>query len=50
MNRRQFFKLSATSLSVSPLAIPYFSMATPLRKKVKITDVKTMMVRSPIAD
>jgi L-alanine-DL-glutamate epimerase-like enolase superfamily enzyme len=50
MNRRQFVKLSTASLSALPLGIPYFSMATALGKKVKITDVKAMMVRGPTAD
>lgn len=50
MNRRQFVKLSAALLSLSPPAIPYFSMATSLRKKVKITDVKAMMVKGPTGD
>jgi len=50
MNRRQFVKSTAASLSAVPFVRSYSGLAEGLRKKVKITDVKVMMVRGPIAD
>jgi L-alanine-DL-glutamate epimerase-like enolase superfamily enzyme len=50
MNRRKFLGISVASLSLQPFAGPYASVKESLRKKVKITSVKAMVVRGPIAD
>jgi gluconate/galactonate dehydratase len=49
MNRREIVKTLATAVAL-PFVAPYSSIAATLRKKVKITDLKAMVVRGPIAD
>src|ERR1700693_2021652 len=43
MNRRQFIQTAVTGAALFPA--PYQKLAAALRKKVKITDVKCMIVR-----
>jgi len=50
MQRRQFVKTLVTSMAVSPFAAPCSWSANTLRKKVKITNVKAMMVKGPTGD
>ena len=44
-NRRDFLKGLAAAAPASAVLSSYRAMAAPLRKKVKITDVKAMAVR-----
>ncbi len=50
MNRRKFVEGLAASIAVFPFAMRFSSTAATLRKKVKITDLKVLMVRGCIAD
>ena len=50
MQRREFVKTLAASMAVSPFASPSAWSANTLRKKVKITNVKAMMVKGPTGD
>jgi hypothetical protein len=50
MNRRGFMNRLAGSLAASPFIFPSSLRADSLRRKVKVTDLKAMMVRGPIAD
>src|SRR5690242_20192787 len=44
-NRRDFIRSLATAIPLSAVSPGYAAMAAPMRKKVKITDVKVMVVR-----
>ena len=50
MQRREFVKTLAKSMAISPFASPSAWSANTLRKKVKITNVKAMMVKGPTGD
>ena len=48
MHRRDFLKLAATLFPASAALSSYSAVAAPLRRRVKITDVKTMAIRSNV--
>jgi galactonate dehydratase/gluconate/galactonate dehydratase len=50
MNRRHFFKTLTSSLAIPSFLEPYSLLAAPLRNKVKITDMKVMMVKGATTD
>ena len=45
MNRRAFLKTLSTVLPVAAMLDTFSALAAPLRKKVKITDMKVMIVK-----
>src|SRR5512132_2581677 len=50
MQRREFVKTLATSMAISPFAAPCAWSTNTVRKKVKITSVRAMMVKGPTGD
>jgi L-alanine-DL-glutamate epimerase-like enolase superfamily enzyme len=50
MNRRHFLKTLATSLAIPSFLETYSLLAAPLRNKVKITDMKVMIVKGATSE